>query len=566
MNRRIAQVVHPRTSVVGGGALAAGDASRSARDRMGASRSLPPAPDRYLRPMLRLLPAALLLVLAALQPASAACTNEKCPDQLAIDDLRARVAARCDCEGATSRRAWTRCVKRVTSEAIKSGAVPKSCAKAAHRCEAAATCGRGEAVVCCEAKRDGSVAGRVVKDASRCRGTVCTANPTTADACRSDATCGPPPLADPGTEDWQPVPTDRVAAECGLDPALLAEANPVIDRPFAVIRHGKLCHEYYPAPRTVDEVNEAFSTTKTLGALVTGVAAWATRDLPRTGRKTGPISDTDRVDHWLDTFTFNPDAQIAHVLGMIGHNANLAYGQRRWAYDLVGAVQINRLSDVINTAIQQDPERLGTNLEEFTQRFLFEPLGMEHSLWSGGVPTKNFAFTWSSTTRDMARLGLLLVHGGVWDGERLLGEDWVQAMTHPSFEDANPAYGYLTWLNTIENAQGERTFECAPLSVNHQFPHGLSESPDCGLDDIALCEQEYDVGVWYAAGLFGQYIVGHPALDLVLVVKDFDDVGPVGKLWDIFRPALIAADPQFAGDEAAFCEAYGRGAYAPDLK
>lgn len=560
MNRRIAQVVHPRTSVVGGGALAAGDASRSARDRMGASRSLPPAPDRYLRPMLRLLPAALLLVLAALQPASAACTNEKCPDQLAIDDLRARVAARCDCEGATSRRAWTRCVKRVTSEAIKSGAVPKSCAKAAHRCEAAATCGRGEAVVCCEAKRDGSVAGRVVKDASRCRGTVCTANPTTADACRSDATCGPPPLADPGTEDWQPVPTDRVAAECGLDPALLAEANPVIDRPFAVIRHGKLCHEYYPAPRTVDEVNEAFSTTKTLGALVTGVAAWATRDLPRTGRKTGPISDTDRVDHWLDTFTFNPDAQIAHVLGMIGHNANLAYGQRRWAYDLVGAVQINRLSDVINTAIQQDPERLGTNLEEFTQRFLFGPLGMRSSAWTSGQPSKVFGLTWTSTVRDMARIGLLMLNDGMWNGDRILASEWVYRMTHPSFEDANTAYGYLTWL-AVDGDGGISS--CAPPAIYGTYPHGLSEAPDCNL---ASCAQQYDAGVWAALGLGGQYIIGHRGLDLVLVAKDMGDGNGTQRLWGAVRRALVPLDPRFQGDEEAFCAAYKAGDYAPDLR
>lgn len=50
------------------------------------------------------------------------------------------------------------------------------------------------------------------------------------------------------------------------------------------------------------------------------------------------------------------------------------------------------------------------------------------------------------------------------------------------------------------------------------------------------------------------------------MVKDFDDVGRVGDFWDIFRPALVAADPEYAGDEAAFCEAYARGAYAPDLR
>jgi CubicO group peptidase (beta-lactamase class C family) len=170
-----------------------------------------------------------------------------------------------------------------------------------------------------------------------------------------------------------------------------------------------------------------------------------------------------------------------------------------------------------------------------------------------------------STVREMARLGLLLVHGGVWSGERILGEDWVYEMTHPAFEDANTAYGYLTWLNTL-SAGGDRSIECAPLAVNFAFPHGLSEAPDCGYATPASCTQEADVGVWYAAGLFGQYILGHRALDLVLVVKDFDPVGGPNDLWEIFRPALIARDPEFAGDESAFCAAYAGGGYAPDLR
>ena len=377
-----------------------------------------------------------------------------------------------------------------------------------------------------------------------------------------------PTSGDPGVAEWQPVAADRVVEECGLDPELLAQADARIGRPWAVVRYGKLCHEHYPdGPAQVDEPAENFSATKTLGALVTGVAAYQTRDLPRDGRKTGPILADDRVDHWLDEFSFNPDAQLEHVLAMIAHNEDLSYGRRGFQYDTVGTVQINRLNDVIETAIAQDPERLGTTVEEFTQRFLFGPVGMRQSQWSGGVPDKNFAFTWVSPVRDMARLGLLMLHGGLWSGERILDADWVYAMTHPSFEDTNPAYGYLTWLNTLENDDGsERTFDCAPLSVNFEFPHGLSEATDCGFADPANCAQEQDLGVWYAAGLFGQLVIGQRGLDLVLVVKDFDAVGSAGDLWDIVRPALVARDAEFAGNEAAFCEAYARGAYAPDLK
>jgi hypothetical protein len=259
-----------------------------------------------------------------------------------------------------------------------------------------------------------------------------------------------PTAADPGVAPWTPVPANEVAETCGLDPDLLAAADPIVGRPYVVVRYGKLCHEYYPTGMP-DESTEVFSTTKTMGAVVTGIAAYQTRDLPRGERKTGPLSDEDRVDFWLDEFTFNPDAHVAHVLAMVAHNADLSYGHKMHMYDTVGTVQINRLSDVINAAVLQDPDRLGANIEEFTQRYLFGPVGMRDSVWNSGLPTKVFAFTWHSTVRDMARLGLLMLRDGLWSGERLLDASWIYRMTHPSFEDANTGYGYLTWLNADSN-------------------------------------------------------------------------------------------------------------------
>lgn len=364
---------------------------------------------------------------------------------------------------------------------------------------------------------------------------------------------------DPGTGPWELVSRERVAQECGLDPDLLEQANAAIDRPWAIIRHGKLCHEYYPSG--VDEVTEVFSATKTLSGVVTGIAVHETRDLTRSGRKTGPLSDTDRVDHWLDDFSFNPEARVGHVLGMVAHNDDLGLDQKSFAYDAGGEVQINRLSDVINAAIDQDPGRFGEDLEDFTQRYLYEPVGMANSTWSGGRPDKIFAISWQTTTRDMARLGLLMLNGGAWSGEQILSEDWVYKMTHPSFEDASTSYGYLTWMST---GPGDFFFgSCTPPSIFREHPHGLSEASDCRLDS---CAQENDVGVWSALGLFGQIITGHPGLDMVIVAKDIGDAVSAGGAWAFARPALVAEDPRFNGDEESFCQAYAGGGYAPDLR
>jgi hypothetical protein len=377
-------------------------------------------------------------------------------------------------------------------------------------------------------------------------------------------------LADPGSAAWQSVPATEVVQQCGLDPALLAAADTALNRSYAVIRYGKLCHEYYPTG--ADAREEIFSTTKTMGGVVAGIAAYQTRDLPRTTRKTGPLSDSDRVDHWLDSFTFNQNALVGHVLGMEAHNPDLSYGHKQYQYDLIGQVQINRLSDIVTTALQQDSQRLGNNLEEFTQRFLFQPLGMHDSSWTGGLPDKDFSYSWNTIVRDMARLGLLILHDGMWNGQRLLDASWTYKMTHPSFEDANTGYGYLTWLNSRSNYTfGERGGSkrqgpldpCAPAALYPSYPHALSGAPNCNYESPHSCEQSFDVGVWYAAGLGGQYIIGHRALDLLLVIKNLGDNGGPAEVWSAVRPALVAYDPVFRGNQPAFCDQYSRNAYAP---
>lgn len=57
--------------------------------------------------------------------------------------------------------------------------------------------------------------------------------------------------------------------------------------------------------------------------------------------------------------------------------------------------------------------------------------------WGGGVFIH---------AEDQARIGLLCLRDGVWDGRRLLPEGWVAACRTPCA--LNPHYGLLCWLNT----------------------------------------------------------------------------------------------------------------------
>lgn len=373
--------------------------------------------------------------------------------------------------------------------------------------------------------------------------------------------CGEPADQD----EWKSVEAEDLMATCGMDPELLETVGPAINRPLVIVRYGKLCHEYYPEGSDATTRNLAWSTTKTLGALVTGMVAWETRDIPRTGRRTGTVADSDRVDHWLDDFRMNPDATLAHVLGMVGHNDDLGFGNKSYIYDTIGTMQINRLSDVLNLAIGQDPGRLGGDLEGFAREFLFDRLGMNHSTWSDGRRDKIFAYSWLTSARDMARVGMLINDYGMWEGERLVDREWVYRMTHPAFEDANTAYGYLTWLNSHQPGRGG--ISCAPAALHGKYPHGPTfESPDCGYGEGRSCDQDYDVGLWQASGMGGQYIIGMRGLDMVIAVQNLGAESPDG-LWNLIRPAVVAGDPLYKNrSDEEFCQAYAGGSYAPDFK
>jgi CubicO group peptidase (beta-lactamase class C family) len=57
--------------------------------------------------------------------------------------------------------------------------------------------------------------------------------------------------------------------------------------------------------------------------------------------------------------------------------------------------------------------------------------------WGGGV---------FINARDQARIGLLLLNRGMWNGRRILSEEWIERMLEPCPLFRN--YGYLWWLNT----------------------------------------------------------------------------------------------------------------------
>ena len=83
--------------------------------------------------------------------------------------------------------------------------------------------------------------------------------------------------------------------------------------------------------------------------------------------------------------------------------------------------------------------------------YLFNPLGMESEPWPKtkcGVSCTVTFFEKDEdaelSARDTAKVGLLMLGGGVWDGKQIVSEKFIYESTRPS--QANAGYGFLWWL------------------------------------------------------------------------------------------------------------------------
>ena len=50
------------------------------------------------------------------------------------------------------------------------------------------------------------------------------------------------------------------------------------------------------------------------------------------------------------------------------------------------------------------------------------------------------------SSEDHARFGLLFLNKGMWNGKRIISEEWIKKSISPS--ETNPEYGYMWWINS----------------------------------------------------------------------------------------------------------------------
>ena len=150
----------------------------------------------------------------------------------------------------------------------------------------------------------------------------------------------------------------------------------------------------------------------------------------------------------------------------------------RWVYNSGGS---HLMSGIIKSAT-------GLFVDQYAESHLFGPLGIEDYHWKKTPPgypdTEGGLYL---EAEQLAKIGLLYLRGGMWDGDRIVSEDWVKASTTRRAEVGNGpgwGYGYQWWR----------------IDTN-------------GLD------------IWAGLGFGGQYLVVIPEYQMVGVINSWNVFG-----------------------------------------
>lgn len=138
-------------------------------------------------------------------------------------------------------------------------------------------------------------------------------------------------------------------------------------------------------------------------------------------------------EDWLQ---FALDLPIKGFAPWMTKPADSPYG-RAFAYCTAGAFVAGA---IVERAAKQP-------LNTFAAAALERPLGITQSKWNlapGGVIMGGGGTRYRS--RDIAKIGQLVVDGGRWQGKQVLSPEWITAATTPHAKARDDAeYGYLLW-------------------------------------------------------------------------------------------------------------------------
>jgi len=322
---------------------------------------------------------------------------------------------------------------------------------------------------------------------------------------------------------------DLQAVNVAVDEAFLdMEPDQDIDtRAVLVIKDGRIIAEQYAEPFHADMPQLGWSMTKTVIGTLTGqlaaegivdvnapapVPEWQGEDDPR-----GEITLEDLLQmssglRFSEVYTAGSMSDVILMLYTTGDTGGFAINQPQqyapgteFSYS---SGTSNIISHILRDALADQYDYLN-----YPREALFNPLGMASATMeldaSGTYVASSYMY---ATPRDWARLGLLYLNDGQWQGEQLLPEGWVEYATTPAESAEQGNYGAQIWLNA--------------------GPTGDAESR--ALPNLPA-------NMVYLSGFEGQNILLFPDHDLIVMRMGLTTRGP-RPVWTLAEKVLAAIE------------------------
>lgn len=327
----------------------------------------------------------------------------------------------------------------------------------------------------------------------------------------------PVPSLGPGRDAWV---LESPAAH-GLSQAKLKAADDYIVKHagsgtqacLMVVKDGALVYERYSnaGGATAMAAHQAYSMTKTLGALIVGAAV-----------KSGKLDIHADV-----TKAYGVKSPVKYPVTTAEIMTQSLDGKdgpgEQFSYDAVGTRWVNMLTKVVLAATGKHPSQIWN--EEIAGPLGLGTAGDSKFSWSK-VDSEWDAGS-AGTCRDYARIAQLLLNKGSWPGVgEIISPEYIEQMTTPhkfgKYGYSNPCYGFLTWLNPDHKKYPGWCYYPIRNRAVGNFPAGAPTD------------------TFYLGGMFGQETMVIPAHNAAVVHMGFylDDGNVNAAMWSGIAGAL----------------------------
>lgn len=215
---------------------------------------------------------------------------------------------------------------------------------------------------------------------------------------------------------------------------------------FLVIKNNKIIHEEYWLNFNKDSLMNSFSVAKSIVAILLGIAI-----------DEGYINNLEqKVSFFLPWFNVGRDSSL-RLIDLLSMSSGLNWTEEfaNPMSDIAMAYYSNKLDSLIkNTHVKTKPGKkwnyqcantillsliiekvTGMPISKFAEEKLWKPLGASHTaLWgkSGeNGPTKAFCCFYA-TARDFAKLGLLVLNKGKFNGKQIVSKNYINKIIQPA--------------------------------------------------------------------------------------------------------------------------------------